>query len=91
MDLAITLLRQIDEPKLSETKRAQLRCALAKALEDAGNYEAACSGLGELWQGVGQRPSLTGADEQTRAEILLRAGTLTGWLGSARQLAGVRS
>jgi hypothetical protein len=79
MDLTITLLRQLDEPKLSEAKRTQLRCALAKALEDAGNYEAASSSLGELWRGVGQRPALGGADEATSAELLLRAGTLTGW------------
>ena len=91
MDLAITLLRQIDEPKLSETRRAQLRCALAKALEDAGNYEAASSGLGEIWQGIGQRPLLAGADEQTQAEVLLRVGTLTGWLGSTRQIAGAQA
>ncbi len=87
MDLAVSLLRQIDEPKLSRTEKAQLRCALAKALEDAGNYEAASRGLGEFWQGVGLRPSLADVDERTQAELLLRAGSLTGWLGSTQQIA----
>lgn len=87
MDLAVSLLRRLDEPQLNRAERAQLRCALAKALEDAGNYEAASRGLGEFWQGVGLQPMLMDVDERTQAELLLRAGSLTGWLGSAQQLA----
>ncbi len=86
MNLAVTLLQQLDEPKLSRTERAQLRCALAKALEDAGNYEAASHGLGEFWQGIGLKPLLADVDEATQAELLLRAGSLTGWLGSTQQI-----
>jgi tetratricopeptide (TPR) repeat protein len=41
-----------------------------------------------LWRGVGQRPALEGLGELAAAEVLLRAGTLTGWLGSARQIEG---
>lgn len=90
MDLAVTLLRRLDEPKLGRTDRARLRCALAKALEEAGNYEAAISSLGEFWQGVGLRPILTDLDEGAQAELLLRTGALTGWLGSARQVVGAQ-
>ncbi len=87
MNLAITLLQRIDEPKLGRAEKARLRCALAKALEDAGNYEAASRGLGEFWQGVGLRPLLADVDERAQAELLLRAGSLSGWLGSTRQIA----
>ncbi len=85
MDLAVTLLRRLDMPMLNRAEQAQLRCALAKALEDAGNYEAASRGLGEFWSGVGVSPPLADVDERTQAELLLRAGSLTGWLGSAQQ------
>jgi hypothetical protein len=41
--------------------------------------------------GVGERPVLDELDEATAAEVLLRAGTLTGWLGSTKQIEGRRS
>ncbi|HEX8069832.1 MAG TPA: sigma 54-interacting transcriptional regulator [Pyrinomonadaceae bacterium] len=90
MNLATSLLQRLDEPRLSPTEKARLRCALAKALADAGNYEAASHGLGAYWAGVGVRPVLSGLDEDTQAELLLRVGALSGWLGSARQLAGAQ-
>ena len=90
MSLASQLLRQIDNPALSLTERAQLRCQLAKDFEDSGNYEGARSALGELWQRVGERPQLAGLEQRTAAEVLLRAGSLTGWIGSSRQIEGAQ-
>ena len=86
MNLASQLLRQIDNPTLDRTGRACLRCQLAKELEDSGNYEAAREAMGELWQRVGERPRLDGLDQHTSAEVLLRAGALSGWIGSANQI-----
>jgi DNA-binding NtrC family response regulator len=85
MTLAEILLRQLDNPKLSRDERARLRCQLAEELEHRGQYEAARNALGELWQGIGQRPTLEGFTEMTVAEVLLRVGALKGWLGSAAQ------
>lgn len=90
MNLATQLLQQIDNPKLSHNERVRLWCALAKELEAAGNFEPACSALGELWQGVGERPALDRLDELTAAEVLLRAGTLSGWIGSTQQTTGAQ-
>jgi tetratricopeptide (TPR) repeat protein len=42
--------------------------------------------MAELWQGVGARPMLDGLDDETRAEVLLRVGALTGWIGRASQI-----
>ncbi|MGH9970479.1 MAG: hypothetical protein ACREBG_22185 [Pyrinomonadaceae bacterium] len=42
--------------------------------------------MDHLWQRVGERPTLEGLDEQTQGEVLLRAGALTGWIGSTRQI-----
>jgi CheY-like chemotaxis protein len=85
MTLAETLLKQLENPELSRDERAQLQCQIAADLEHRGQYESARDALGELWQGVGKRPPLEGLSELTVAEVLLRAGTLSGWLASAAQ------
>ena len=76
MHLHTSLLRQLDNPKLTRNERAELRCRLAKELEEAGNYEAARNALGELWQRIGERPKVEGLDQHIAAEVLLRAGSL---------------
>lgn len=65
-------------------------CARAKQLEDAGKFEDARSALGDFWQRIGDRPKVEGLDEIVRGELLLRAGTLSGWIGSARQIPGAQ-
>jgi CheY-like chemotaxis protein len=42
--------------------------------------------MGELWPHVGARPVLDELDETTAADVVLRVGVLTGWLGSIRQI-----
>jgi CheY-like chemotaxis protein len=81
------LLHQILNPKLAPNERARLRCELAKLLEEARNFEAAREAMGELWQRVGERPNLEGLDEPTAADVLLRSGALTGYIGSTKQIA----
>jgi DNA-binding NtrC family response regulator len=88
MHLHTSLLRQLDNPKLSRSERAELCCRLAKELEEAGNYEAARNALGEFWQRIGKHPKIEGLDQHVAAEVLLRAGSLTGWLGSSQQIEG---
>src|SRR5215213_6212582 len=90
MLISSQLLREIADPRLTRDERAQLRCRLAKELEDVGNYEAAREAMGELWREVGGRPVLDELSEATAAEVLLRVGTLTGWLGSTKQIEGVQ-
>jgi CheY-like chemotaxis protein len=84
------LVHQLADPNLSGDQRAQLRCQLASQFEDEGDYEAARAALGELWQRVGERPLLEGLDEETKGAVLLRAGVLTGWIGSAQQVSGAQ-
>jgi CheY-like chemotaxis protein/tetratricopeptide (TPR) repeat protein len=90
MIISSQLLHQIADPKLPRDERARLRCQLAKELEDIGNYEAAREAMGELWPEVGGRPVLDGLSEATVAEVMLRVGVLTGWLGSTRQIEGAQ-
>jgi DNA-binding NtrC family response regulator len=90
MSLVPELLRQVDDPGLSQGERAELRCQLARELEDSGNYEAARAAMSELWQRVGERPQLEGLDQHAAGEVLLRAGALSGWIGSANQIDGAQ-
>ena len=83
------LLRKIHDPNLSVTERALACCRLAKHLEEIGNYEAGCEALEEFWAGIGERPDVEKLeDEKVKAEVVMRAGSLTGWLGSIRQIEG---
>ena len=88
MHLANALLHELETPGLSLNDQARLRCQLAKQLEQGGDYEDAQEAMGELWRGVGNRPTLEGLDDETAAHVLLRVGALTGWIGSARQIEG---
>ncbi|HEY0320645.1 MAG TPA: sigma 54-interacting transcriptional regulator [Pyrinomonadaceae bacterium] len=88
MNLASSLLQQLTNPGLSLDERAHIRCELAREMEDAGNYEAARNVLDTLWQRIGERPNLDGLNKLTAAEVLLRAGSLSGRIGSTRQIEG---
>lgn len=90
MNLQTSLLHRLGDPLLSRNDLARLRCELARELEETGNYEAARSAMGELWQRVGEHPRLDQLDQRTAAEVLLRAGALTGWIGSAQQTEGAQ-
>lgn len=61
-------------------------CELAKELEEAGEFDLAVETLRAFWHGVPDRPNTRGLNQRATGELLLRAGTLTGWLGSAKQI-----
>lgn len=79
-------MRQLENPTLNINQRAQLRCRLAKELENSGRYEDARKALDELWQRIGERPKIEELERSTAAEVLLRAGVLTGWIGGKQQI-----
>jgi tetratricopeptide (TPR) repeat protein len=65
-------------------------CQAAKQLEEAGDYDGAIGLLGDFWKRVGERPNLDGLGEPAQAELLLRAGSLSGRIGSASQIRGAQ-
>jgi tetratricopeptide (TPR) repeat protein len=67
------------------------KCRTAKQLTSAGDYEAAREALAGLWGGVGERPQVDGLPPSDHAEVLLRVGALTGWLGSSGQISGAQA
>jgi tetratricopeptide (TPR) repeat protein len=86
MDSQASVLRQLKNKNLSPDERALLRCQLAKQCEDAGQYEAARQAMGVLWQRIGEHPNIAGLQPSGAGEVLLRAGVLTGWIGSVNQI-----
>ena len=90
MNSKAELLHDLADPNFYSNQRAQLRCQLARKSENEGDYEAARKAMADLWQRIGQRPRLDGLDEETKGAVLMRAGVLTGWLGSAKQISGAQ-
>lgn len=90
MELDTLALSQITDPALTKDESALLRCQLAAKMAMSSQYEAARDALGGLWQGVGERPRLEGLSERNQAEVLLRTGNISGWLGSAAQIEGAQ-
>jgi tetratricopeptide (TPR) repeat protein len=62
----------------------------ARRLERSGDYEGARNSLVGIWSGVGKRPAVEMLSADLQAEALLRAGSLSGWIGTARQLGGAQ-
>ena len=91
MKLATQSKLASDSNPRSLAQRVQQSCMFAKQLEKAGEYEAAIEVLGEFWpDGRGSTHLESDLDQQTIAELLLRVGSLTGWLGGARQTSGLQ-
>ena len=88
MSLALQTGQGSRNSERSIIERAKLACRLAKQLEKQGEYEAACEALIEFWPDRHKPPQVDGLDERIEAEVLLRAGAVAGWLGSADQTEG---
>lgn len=86
MDLRTSIYENISDPAVADDVLPL--CELAKNLEEAGEYDQAVEILSPFWSGVPNRPTLKGIEQRAQAELLLRSGTLTGWVGSAKQVPG---
>src|SRR5215204_2582036 len=82
MTLRSSLLRDLVNPNLDVGGRAELCCDLAREFEDKGKYEEAREILSGLWPRMYEPPIVKGLEPDIAAEVLLRAGVLTGWIGS---------
>ena len=88
----IKTVESIAHRPLSRDVSAQVvsLCERARELEETGKYEDARQILTDFWQRIGDRPKIEGLDALAQAELLLRTGSLSGWLGSARQIPGAQ-
>jgi tetratricopeptide (TPR) repeat protein len=81
MTFETSLLRELVNPHLDVGGRAELCCKLAREFENKGEYEEAREILSGLWPHMDERPGLKGLELDIAAEVLMRAGVLTGWIG----------
>jgi tetratricopeptide (TPR) repeat protein len=65
---------------------AKICCQKARRFEDAGSYATAESVMQPFWNGVGTRPHIEHLEKEVRAEILLRCGVITGWIGNNKSI-----
>lgn len=82
-------VQRVLSPK--ERVRLMRRCREAGELEEAGDYESARHALSEWWPVESDKPRTDGLDHLAAAELLLRAGTLTGRLVSTKLTKGAQA
>jgi hypothetical protein len=87
MSLRASLLRELENPSLSVSGRVERCCEATRELENRGEYEEARKVLADYWPRIGETPRTTYLEESTAAELLLRAGVITGIIGAQRQIA----
>lgn len=87
MTLQSSRLHELDNPDLSVNNRAELCCEIAKEFENKGEYEEARKTLSRYWLDTSEHPEVAALEPRVAAEVLLRAGVLTGFIGSTNQIA----
>lgn len=87
MTLRASRLHQLDDPSLGVNTRAELCCEIVRDFENKGEYEEAQKVLSGYWQHIDEHPEVGKLEPRVAAEVLLRAGVLTGFIGSKHQLA----
>jgi tetratricopeptide (TPR) repeat protein len=60
----------------------------AKTLENVGRYEEAAKILSKYWKNINELPNVSELNQIEQAEILLRCGSLAGYIGSCKQKKG---
>src|SRR5262245_28782743 len=88
MDLRTSIYTNMSDPAVTDDVLPL--CEFAKNLEEAGEFDQAAELLSPFWNGIPNRPNTEGLEPGAQAELLLRSGTLTGWLGSAKQVPGTQ-
>jgi len=73
---------------LSRDERARVSCDWAKQMEKLGEYEHAAEGLEEFWPSRDGAPIVDDLELATKARVLLRVGSLIGFLGATGEIPG---
>jgi len=88
MDLQTSIYEKAVNPAIADDVIPL--CELARNFEGAGEFDQAAETLRPFWRGLPNRPDTKNLPKEAQAELLLRTGTLTGWIGSARQVSGAQ-
>ena len=87
MPVDTKLIEHIQSSPLTLSEQVQACCTIAREQLEMGDYDAGCAVLKEWWI-VGEWPNQRGLSQSSAAELLLTAGTLTGWVDSTSQIDG---
>lgn len=86
MNLTAQLTRFREEIQgATRPEKARIACEMAKQFEKLGEYQAACEAVDDFWPDHDSPPRTEGLDDVTKAELLLRIGSLAARVGSADQ------
>src|SRR6185436_16613103 len=72
---------------LTPSEQVKACCTIAHEQLEKGNYDAGCAALRSWWD-LGSWPRQHDLTNDAAAELLLTAGTLSGWIASTRQVHG---
>ena len=79
--------QNIEYSPLTLSEQAQASCTIAREKLELGDYDAGCAAL-QRWWTIGEWPKQAGLSRLAAAELLLTAGTLSGWVASTRHVDG---
>src|SRR5678816_7221 len=79
----------LQSPRLNASEEVLACCAIAREKLELGDYDAGCAAL-KPWWSLGNWPLVKGLKNLASAELLLVAGTLSGWVASSKQIVGGR-
>ena len=85
MPIDSKVLEQIQSLPLSLSEQVHACCTIAREQLEVGDYEAGCRVLKQWWT-IGEWPKQEGLSQSAAAELLLTAGTLSGWVDSTRKI-----
>ena len=85
--LETRLLDHIYTSDLSPSEMVEACCTLAREQLEIGDFDAGCAALNRWWS-LGEWPRLDGLSQLAAAELLLTAGTLSGWVASTKHVQG---
>src|SRR6185295_18504897 len=71
----------------TESEKVVESCRIAREKFELGDYDAGCAVL-QPWWTIGEWPKQVGLSQLAAAELLLTAGTLSGWVASTRHVDG---
>ena len=81
------LLEHIHSSPLTLSEIVGACCSIAREQIEIGDYDAGCAALQPWWK-LGEWPRQFGLEPQAAAELLLTAGTLSGWVASTVRVQG---
>jgi tetratricopeptide (TPR) repeat protein len=80
-------IQQIKYSPTTASEQVLECCTTAREKLELGDYDAGCVAL-QPWWAIGEWPKQTGLSQVAAAELLLTAGTLSGWVASTRHIEG---